>query len=169
LRITRYPSITEQQFMGCVSAFVDSLTGELNAATIALRRLAGQKKGAAFAYEMTLDTHRYGALIMLDRWASLARAFGPHLRLAQRQSILDEAIARAAAAEEILIRANQLLDAGQRYDEDRVDACVMAFQSLNTTFREERDAAAQDATLGPMLSEEYKEARQIFREDLAAR
>jgi len=67
LRITRFPSITEPQFFGCVSAFVDSLAGELNSASIALRRLEGQSKGSAFAYEMTLDTHRYGALIVLDR------------------------------------------------------------------------------------------------------
>ena len=72
MRILRYPSITEQQFTGCVTAFVDTLSGELNAATIALRRLEGRAKGSAFAYEMTLDTHRYGALIVLDRWGSLS-------------------------------------------------------------------------------------------------
>ena len=33
MRITRYPSISEAQFFGCVSAFVDSLSGELNAET----------------------------------------------------------------------------------------------------------------------------------------
>ena len=71
LRITRYPNISEPQFFGCVSAFVDSLSGELNAATMSLRRLAGSRKGSAFAYEMTLDTHRYGALIVLDRWSTL--------------------------------------------------------------------------------------------------
>ena len=169
MRLTRYPSISEQQFLGCVSAFVDSLTGELHAAAIALRRLQGQRKGSAFAYEMTLDTHRYGALIVLDRWATLVRAFGPHLQLAVRQSILDDAAARVAAAEEILGRANQLLDAGESYEEERVEACLMAFQSLNTTFREERDSADQAAKLGPMLTEEFKEARQIFLQDLAAR
>ena len=61
MHITRYPSLSQQQFLGCVAAFVDALTGELNAATLALRRLEGKSKGAAFAYEMTLDTHRYGA------------------------------------------------------------------------------------------------------------
>ena len=79
------------------------------------------------------------------------------------------AAARVAAAEEILGRANQLLDAGESYDEERVEACLMAFQSLNTTFREERDSADQAAKLGPMLPEDYKEARRIFLEDLAAR
>ena len=81
MRITRYPHISEPQFFGCVSAFVDSLSGELNAATMSLRRLAGSRKGSAFAYEMTLDTHRYGALIVLDRWSTLVGAFGPHLEI----------------------------------------------------------------------------------------
>ena len=67
MRITRYPNLTEPQFFGCVAAFVDSLSGELNAASMALRRLEGQAKGRAFAYEMTLDQHRYGALIVLER------------------------------------------------------------------------------------------------------
>src|ERR1700722_9338896 len=79
LRITRYPSISTEQFLGCVAAFVDSFTGELNAAASALRRLEGRSKGSAFAYEMTLDNHRYGALIVLDRWSTLTTAFGPHL------------------------------------------------------------------------------------------
>ena len=72
MRITRYPNINEPQFFGCVAAFVDSLSGELNAASLALRRLEGQGKGRAFAFEMTLDQHRYGALIVLDRWSTVA-------------------------------------------------------------------------------------------------
>ena len=169
MRITRFPSITEEQFLGCTSAFADSLSGELNAAAIALRRLEGKVKGSAFAYEMTLDAHRYGALIVLDRWASLVRAFGPHVQLRQRQSMIEAAPERLAAGEEILSRANQLLDEGDRYSTAIVEACTIAFQSLDGVFREEREAAAQSAKLGPMLSQEYKEARQIFLEDLAAR
>jgi hypothetical protein len=169
LRTTRFPSITEEQFLGCTSAFVDSLSGELNAASIALRRLEGKAKGSAFAYEMTLDSHRYGALIVLDRWASLIRAFGPHLKLQQRQSIVQAAPERIAAGEQILNRANQLLDAADRYSTAVVEACLMAFQSLDGIFREERQAAEQSARLGPMLSSEYREARQIFLEDLASR
>ncbi len=169
MRITRYPSISEPQFFGCVAAFVDSLSGELNAAASALRRLEDRAKGAAFAFEMTLDTHRYRALIVLDRWNTLVGTFGPHLRLSQRQSIVDEALSRVRAAEEILTRANQLIDAAEQYSRDLVEACLMAFQSLQTTFQEERAAAEQAARLGPMLSEDYKEARAIFLQDLAAR
>jgi hypothetical protein len=169
LRITRYPNISEQQFFGCVAAFVDSLSGELNAATSALRRLQGRGKGAAFAFEMTLDTHRYGALIVLDRWSTLIHAFGPHLQLSQRPSILEGGPTRIRTAEEILTRANQVIDAADRYADELVEACVVAFQSLNTTFAEERTAAEQFAKLGPMLSEDYKEARSIFLQDLAAR
>ena len=169
MRITRFPSLTEPQFLGCIAAFSDSLAGELNAAILALRRLENQPKGAGFAHEMALDTHRYGALIVLDRWAGLVDAFGPHLRLGSRQGVIDEAPARVQTAENILGRANQLIDAAARYSTELVEACVVAFQSLQTTFAEERAVAEQNAKLGPMLPEEYKEARRIFLEDLAAR
>ncbi|HEY2017254.1 MAG TPA: hypothetical protein VGH38_27300 [Bryobacteraceae bacterium] len=169
MRITRFPSISEPQFFGCVSAFVDSLAGELNAATMALRRLEGQSKGSAFAYEMTLDTHRYGALILLDRWSTLVGAFGPHLQLSRRPGIIESGPARVTAAENIMGGVNQLIDAADRYSGEIVEACVMAFQTLNTTFAEERAETEQSAKLGPMLPEEYREARQIFLHDLAAR
>ena len=169
MRITRYPSISEPQFLGCVAAFVDSLSGELNAAALALRRLEGMAKGAAFAYEMSLDTHRYGALIVLDRWSTVLDAFGPHLRLSRRQEIVKQGRARLQAAESILSHANQLIDSAEHYTQPVVEACVLAFQSLNSTFAEERGEAEQAAKLGPMLSGDYQEARRIFLEDLAAR
>jgi hypothetical protein len=169
LRITRFPALSEAQFFGCTAAFVDSLSGELNAAASALRRLEGQSKGAAFAYEMTLDTHRYGALIVIDRWSTLVNAFGPHLRLSRRQTILDEAAARIRTAEGILGTANNVIDAAPRYSSDVVEGCLLAFQSLQTTFLEERSEAEQSAKLGPMLPEDYTSARRIFLEDLAAR
>jgi hypothetical protein len=169
VRITRFPTMTEPEFFGCVAAFVDSLAGELNGAAAALRRLEGRGKGSAFAYEMTLDQHRYGALIVLDRWSTVVRAFGPHLQLSRHQSILAEVLPRIATAEDILNRANQLLDAAGQYNSPAVEACLLAFRSLETTFAEERAAADQYAKLGPMLPEEYKESRRIFLEDLAAR
>jgi hypothetical protein len=169
LRITRFPSIGEPQFFGCVAAFVDSLSGELNSAAIALRRLEGHSKGSAFAYEMTLDTHRYGALIVLDRWSTLVSAFGPHLQLSRRRGIVESAPARIAAAEDILDRVNHLIDAAERYSGETVEACVTGFQSLNTTFAEERAEVEQSGKLGPMLPDDYREARRIFLEDLAAR
>jgi hypothetical protein len=169
VRILRFPSIAEPQFFGCVAAFVDSLSGELNAAAAALRRLEGQGKGRAFAYEMTLDQHRYGALIVIDRWSAVVGAFGPHLHLARQQSILTEGRERIATAEQILTRANHMLDAAERYTTEPVEVCLLAFRSVETTFAEERAATASYATLGPMLPEDYKEARRIFLEDLAAR
>ena len=169
MRITRFPALSEPQFLGCTAAFVDSLFGELNAAAAALRRLEGQPKGAAFAYEMTLDTHRYGALIVLDRWSTLIHAFGPHLRLSQRQTIVETAPARIRTAESILTTANNVLDASAGYFPAVVEACTLAFQSLQTTFGEERTEADQSAKLGPMLPEDYTSARRIFLEDLAAR
>jgi hypothetical protein len=169
VRITRFPSISESQFLGCTAAFVDSLFGELQSAAIALRRLEDRGKGDAFAYEMELDTHRYGALIVLDRWNSLVGTFGPHLSLSQRPAIIDSATVRIRAAEEILTRVNQLIDAADRYGSELVEACATAFQTLKLTFGEERAAAEQWAQLGPMQPQEYREARQIFLEDLAAR
>jgi hypothetical protein len=50
-----------------------------------------------------------------------------------------------------------------------VEACVTAFQALKTTFSEERAAAEQWSQLGPMQPDDYREARRIFLEDLAAR
>lgn len=169
MQITRYSSLTEPQFLGCNSAFVDSLTGELNSAAMYLQKLEGRKKGAAFAYEMSLDRHRYGVLTVLDRWAGLTQAFGPYLRLSRYQRILEEAPARLQAAEEILNRTNQVIDAAQEYSAEIVAACGLAFRSLAATFQEERTAAAQSANLGPLLPEEFREARRIFLQDLAAR
>jgi hypothetical protein len=165
LQITRYPSLSQQQFLGCVAAFVDALTGELNAATLALRRLEGKSKGAAFAYEMTLDTHRYGALIVLDRWLSLAAAFGAHLQ----SPFANAAPERVAGAERILTMTNQLIDSEDRYTMAVVEAALIAFQTVSGTFSDERKSADDNAKLGPMLSEDYTSARRIFGEDLAAR
>ena len=169
MRIARFPSLTEAQFFGCTAAFVDSLSGEWHAASLALRRLEGKSKGSAFAYEMTLDTHRYGALIVIDRWSTLISAFGPHLELSRRRAIVVEAPQRIRAAETILGAANQLVDAASAYSPAIVEACALAFQSVNTTFAEERAEAEQTAKLGPMLPEDYTSARRIFLEDLAAR
>jgi hypothetical protein len=169
VQITRYASLSEPQFMGCVSAFADSLTGELNSAAMYLRKLEGERKGAAFAYEMALDRHRYGALTVLDRWGAFAAAFGPHLEVSRYPAIAAEAAARVRSAEGILEHANQFVDAAAAYSSDVVEACILAFQTLAATFAEERQAANQSATLGPMLPDEFKQARGIFLQDLAAR
>jgi hypothetical protein len=167
LRITRFPNLTETQFLGCTAAFTDSLLGECNATVLALRRLENQPKGAAFAHEMALDTHRYGTLIVLDRWAALVHAFGPHLNLIRSPGIIAEAAGRVQTAENLLGRVNQLLDATPAYTAELIEACAAAFRSVELTFAEERAAAAETERL--MLSEEYRQARRIFLEDLAVR
>lgn len=169
MRITRFVSLTEPQFFGCVAAFADSLTGELNSAMAALRRLESQSKGAAFAFEMELDRRRYGVAIVLDRWAALIGAFGQHLPFPRAEPIVETAPTRIQAAETVLASANALIDAAGSYGAAVVDACQLAFQSIEGTFGEERRAAAEDAKLGPMLPEEYVSARRIFLEDLAVR
>ncbi len=165
MRITRFPSISSQQFLGCVSAFADTLTGELNSAMIALRRLSGSKKGSAFAYEMTLDNHRYGALIVLDRWRTVCSAYGPHLE----EPIAESAPDRIHAAEQIMEQTNRLIDGSPAYADAMIEACQAAFHSVSGMFNQELESAAQNAKLGPMLSEDYTTARRIFLEDLAAR
>jgi hypothetical protein len=152
-----------------VAAFVDSLSGELNAASAALRRLQGTSKGGAFAYEMTLDRHRYGALIVLDRWSTVTAAFGPHLESPRHAGIVQQAASRVTDAQQVLGRANELLDAAGGYTAEVVEACLIAWQSLNITFQEERREAEDTVKLGPMLPEDYREARRILLEDLAAR
>ncbi|MEX2261478.1 MAG: hypothetical protein WD696_05985 [Bryobacteraceae bacterium] len=163
MQITRYPALTEPQFLGCASAFVDTLFGELNAAVMYLRKLEGQRKGVAFAFEMSLDHHRYGALIVLDRWATLARAFGPHL------AAFDGVLDRVQAAENLLGHVNGVIDASDEYSDELVSACVAGFQSLHVAFEEERKKVERTASLGPMLPEEYTSARRVFLQDLAAR
>lgn len=169
MRITRFPALSEQQFLGCNAAFVDSLTGELHSTGMALRRLEGRTKGSAFAHEMDLDAHRYGALIVLDRWAAMVRAFGPHVQLARWPEIVSEAPNRVDAAEKLLVQVNRTVDSGGAYNTEMVETVLLALQSVNGIFQQERAAAGQMAELGPMLSEEYSEARRIFLEDLAAR
>ena len=83
--------------------------------------------------------------------------------------ILTAAAARVRSAEEILGRANMMVDAAPAYSEDVVEACLMAFQAVDGVFAEERAEAEQSGKLGPMLPEDYRDARRIFLEDLAAR
>ncbi|HWB98057.1 MAG TPA: hypothetical protein VG672_15190, partial [Bryobacteraceae bacterium] len=119
--------------------------------------------------EMSLDIHRYGALLVLDRWAALVRAFGGHLQLSRHPDILTETAGRVQTAENILARVNQVIDAASQYTGDLVNGCTLALQSLSTTFAEERQAAEEISRLGPMLPEDYHQARRVFLEDLAAR
>ena len=169
MQITRFLSLTDAQLLGCVSAFVDSLSGELNSAAMYLKKLEGQAKGAAFAYEMALDTHRYGALVVLDRWASLAHTYGPHVAEAKHAALLEEAAGRVQSAENLMGRTNDVIDAAQSYGGELVSACLLAWQGVTGIFAEESAAAAEMAKLGPMLPDDYRSARRIFLEDLAAR
>ena len=85
------------------------------------------------------------------------------------QAVIDETPGQVQTAENILGRTNDVIDASDQYSGDVVAACLMAWQSLGTTFAEERKAAERMMTLGPMLPDDFKQARRIFLEDLAAR
>jgi hypothetical protein len=75
-------------FFGCAAAFVDSLSGGLHAATVWLHRKAANRKGSASACDLTLDTHRCGALIVLDRWSTQVGALGPHLGIGRPADVI---------------------------------------------------------------------------------
>ena len=67
------------------------------------------------------------------------------------------------------MRTNEVIDAAPGYTTDVVEASLLAWQVLHTTFAEERRETEEAAKLGPMLPEDYREARRVFLEDLAAR
>ncbi len=169
MQVTRYLSLNENQFLGCLSAFIDSLSGELNSALAYLRRLENRRKGSAFAFEMQLDKHRYGAIIVLDRWVDFTQAFRGHVELGRHQPLFDQAEQRARQAQRILEQSNQLTDNAPLYESGVVEACAMAYRTIEFTFQEERKAADQTVALGPMLPEEFKEYRRVFLTDLAER
>ncbi|MBL8176982.1 MAG: hypothetical protein JNK48_20075 [Bryobacterales bacterium] len=169
MQITRFLSLNENQFLGCVSAFADTLAGELNSALAFLRRMENRRKGSAFAFEMQLDKHRYGAMIVLERWADFTRAFAGHVELGTHQPLFDEAAERARQAQRILEQANGLVDSGDSYSSEVVEACAMAYRTIEFTFQQERKAADQAVALGPMLAEEFKEYRRVFLADLSER
>jgi quinol monooxygenase YgiN len=166
LQILRFPSLSETQFLGCGSAFVDSLNGHTSSALLNLRKLEGRQKGAAFSFEMQMDKDRYGALIVLERWADCVNAFGPHLRLNQFQAVIDEAPARVLTAENLIGRTNRLIDASQTYSQELIAACAMAYETVRLTFAQEAEASA---SLGALAPPEFLEARRLFLADLAAR
>jgi hypothetical protein len=118
---------------------------------------------------MALDRHRYGALIVLDRWSTLTGAFGPHLELPRHTGIIEHAGARIRDAQEILVRANEVIDTAGTYTTEVVEASLLAWQALHLTFAEERRETEEAAKLGPMLPQDYLDARRVFLEDLAAR
>jgi hypothetical protein len=169
LQITRYLSLNENQFLGCLSAFVDTLSSELNGAFTFLQRLEHRSKGSAFAFEMQFDKHRYGALITLDRWARFTEAFAGHVELASRQPLFDSAAERVAAARKLLEQSNAVVDNESTYSSELVEACRMVYRTVEATFADEKKTADQAAALGPMLPEEFKDYRRVFLGDLSER
>ena len=169
MQITRFLSLDENQFLGCLSAFTDTLSGELNSALAYLRRMENRRKGAAFAFEMQLDKHRYGAMIVLERWTDFTRAFAGHVQLGRHQHLFDQAPQRVTQSQRILEQSNQLIDNADTYATEIIEACAMAYRTIEFTFQEERKAADQTVALGPLLPEEFKEYRRVFLTDLSER
>ncbi|MBK5290065.1 MAG: hypothetical protein JJE04_00025 [Acidobacteriia bacterium] len=169
LQILRLPALNEAQFLGCASAFADSLLTAMQATLDNLRRLEGRPKGAAFAFEMQMDRDRYGALIVLERWADCVNAFAPNLKLSRDREIIDEAPSRVLTGENLLGRANRLIDASPQYTGEVIAAASMAYDAVKLTFRQEIDLNTRMQSLGPMQPEEYLRTRQMFLQDLAKR
>ena len=169
MQITRFLSINENQFLGCLSAFIDTLSGELNSALAYLRRMENRRKGSAFAFEMQMDKHRYGAMIVLERWIDFTRAFAGHVQFGRHQPLFDQAQQRVTQSQRILEQSNQLIDNADTYATEIIEACAMAYRTIEFTFQEERKAADQTVALGPLLPEEFKEYRRVFLADLSER
>lgn len=154
--------------MGCVSAFSDSLTSALEGTKAFLGRLQAQPKGAAFAFEMQLDSQRYGVMLILERWGEFINRFGAHVEL-KRPGVVEEAPLRIQTAENLMIRTNRLIDAATQYTPELEHAVEHAVSTILRAFQEERAAAGEMAALGPMLPDEFREARRVFLADLAQR
>lgn len=169
MQITRYLSLNEAQFLGCLSAFIDTLSGELNSALAFLRRMENRHKGSAFAFEMQLDKHRYGAMIVLDRWADFTAAFRGNVALGAHQDLFDQGAQKVQQSQRILEQSSQLVDNAPVYSSEVVEACAMAYRTIEFTFQDERKAADRATALGPMLPEEFKEYRRVFLGDLSER
>jgi hypothetical protein len=88
VRITRCRQFSDSRFYGCVAAVLDSLSGRLHAATMWLHRKVANRKVSASACELTLDTHRRGTLIVLDRRSTLVDALEPHLGIGRSADVI---------------------------------------------------------------------------------
>ncbi|MBL8294722.1 MAG: hypothetical protein JNN08_22950 [Bryobacterales bacterium] len=169
MRILRYPALNEPEFMGCVSAFSDSLTSALEATKSFLGRLHAQPKGAAFAFEMQLDSHRYGVMLILERWGEFVNQFGPHMAAIKHAEVVKDAALRIQTAENLMVRTNRLIDAAAQYTPELEQAVDQAVITILRTFSQERAAAEEMSALGPMLPDEFREARRVFLADLDQR
>ena len=169
MRILRYPTLSEAEFMACVSAFSDSLTSALEGTKAFLGRLQAQPKGAAFAFEMQLDVQRYGVMLILERWGEFVNHFGPHMDTLKYPAMVQEAPLRVQTAENLMIRTNRLIDAATQYTPELEYAVEHALATIVRTFQEEQSAASEMTALGPMLPDEFREARRVFLADLAQR
>ncbi len=169
MQILRFPSMSEAEYFGCVSAFVDSLWAALDGVAQSLGKLQGRAKGAAFLFEMQLDQHRYGALMILDRWERFVEGFGPHVELTRHREATAGTPASVEAARGLITKLNAIIDSAERYTPELAAAADMTSQAVRSAFSAAHLAADQMEKLGPMLSDEFQASKRIFRADLAAR
>lgn len=169
MQIQRFLSLNELQLLGCASAFLDALDSEMQSALSYLRRLEDTMKGRAFGFEMQMDKHRYGALIVLERWAEFASAFAGTATVGGYQPMLTDARARVTGAVKLLETVNRTIDAAEVYSGDIVEACAMAFHAVEMTFKEEREAVQRVQVLEAAIPEDYRHYRSVFAGDLAVR
>lgn len=169
MQIQRFLSLNEAQLLGCASAFVDALDSEMRSALSYLQRLEDTMKGRAFGFEMQLDKHRYGALIVLERWAEFAASYAGTATVGGYQAMLTDARTRVNGAVKLLETVNRTIDAAEVYSGDIVEACGMAFHAVETTFQEEREAVQRVQALEAAIPEDYRHYRSVFAGDLAVR
>jgi hypothetical protein len=169
LQIRRFLSLNEPQFLGCTSAFLDALDSEMQSAQAYLQRLVNQSKGRAFGFEMQLDKHRYGSLIVLERWAEFGSAFASTGMLGELQPLLEQARARATSAAGLIEKMNAMVDAADFYSPELIEACGMTFHAVGNIFRDEREAVQRLHALGAEPPEDFRHYRSVFTGDLAVR
>lgn len=148
---------------------MDALDSEMRSALSYLQRLEDTMKGRAFGFEMQLDKHRYGALIVLERWAEFAASYAGTATVGGYQAMLTDARTRVNGAVKLLETVNRTIDAAEVYSGDIVEACGMAFHAVETTFQEEREAVQRVQALEAAIPEDYRHYRSVFAGDLAVR
>ncbi len=168
MQMLRFPEIAEAEFSGCLTAFVDALWAALEGVTLSLDRLRDRSKGSAFLFEMQMDQHRYGVLLVLERWTRLVDRFGAAAPAAAEDAVA-HAAARSATAAGLMEKLNHLIDGSERYSAEIAAAAAMTFGAIRSEFAAEHLLADRNEKLGPMLPEEYQRAKAVFRSDLLAR
>lgn len=184
MRILEQPALDNTEYLACMAAFCSALGKHLSETENFLARLAGQRKGGHFGWEMGLDKARYGALIVLERWKQLNERFAESLGATGSRAFAESAPAKCEAAAQGLQAAYLSLDELEEYSELLVREASKRLRAVAEMFEEERRAAARagdafsperpalaviGAPSGPAPAEVFRRTRDSFLTDLNRR